>query len=69
VVFRPNPPKLFMLNLNAWLIFELCDGSTVDQLEHRYCQHVASQMSARDARDHLMTGLESLEALGLIQNE
>lgn len=33
VVFRPDPPKLFMLNLNAWFILELCDGSSAEQIE------------------------------------
>lgn len=67
VVFRPDPPKLLMLNLNAWLIFELCDGSSMNQLEQRYCQQVASQMSAADARRHLAAGLNDLQEQGLIE--
>ncbi|WP_461350675.1 PqqD family protein [Bradyrhizobium sp. USDA 4454] len=67
VVFRPNPPKLFMLNLNAWFILELCDGRTADQLTERYCNQVASQMSDADARENLENGLQKLREQGLIE--
>jgi hypothetical protein len=67
VVFRPKPPKLFMLNLNAWLIFELCDGSNPDQLEKRYRQHVASRMLEWDVERNLSIGLRRLQEQGLIE--
>ena len=67
VVFRPNPPKLFMLNLNAWLIFELCDGRTSHEVEQGYREKVAAQMSDREADRHLAAGLKSLQEQGLIQ--
>jgi hypothetical protein len=67
VVFRPNPPKLFMLNLNAWLIFELCDGSGPDQIEQKYRSNVAAQMSEWEADRQLTIGLKSLREQGLIE--
>jgi len=67
VVFRPNPPKLFMLNLNAWLIFELCDGSSLDDVTQRYRKSVAAQMSEREADRHLETGIRNLHDEGLIE--
>lgn len=67
VVFRPNPPKLFMLNLNAWLILELCDGSSPHQVEQRYRRNVASQMSEREASRQLTIGLKTLREQGLIE--
>lgn len=67
VVFRPDPPKLFMLNLNAWFILELCDGSTAAQLERNYCSQVAAQLPDGEARDQLKAGLEQLKAQGLIE--
>lgn len=69
VVFRPNPPKLFMLNLNAWLIFELCDGCTSYEIEQRYRQKVEGQMSESEARRHLAIGLKNLHERGLIELE
>ena len=56
-----------MLNLNAWFILELCDGSSMNQLEQKYCQQVASQMSEVDARCHLVAGLNDLREQGLIE--
>lgn len=67
VVFRPDPPKLFMLNLNAWLILELCDGRATDQLEQGYCERVAPQMSDADARNNLKAGVRKLQEQGLIE--
>ncbi|MET0969290.1 MAG: PqqD family peptide modification chaperone [Tardiphaga sp.] len=55
-----------MLNLNAWLIFELCDGCTADQLMQRYIAHVASPASEADLRTDLETGVRSLQQQGLI---
>ena len=67
VVFRPNPPKLFMLNLNAWLIFELCDGSSSDRVAQRYRDSVAAQMSDREAGRQLAIGIKNLHDQGLIE--
>lgn len=67
VVFRPDPPKMFMLNLNAWLIFSLCDGRTSHEVEHSYREKVASQMTEQEAGRHLVTGLKSLQEQGLIE--
>jgi hypothetical protein len=67
VVFRPNPPKLFMLNLNAWIIFELCDGSTSEQIERRYRDNVSTKISARLATQYFEAGLKGLRDMGLIQ--
>lgn len=67
VVFRSDPPKLFMLNLNAWLILELCDGRTTDQLTKEYCNQVASQLSEVAARENLENGLQKLREQGLIE--
>src|SRR3954464_9625770 len=66
VVFRPNPPKLFMLNLNAWLILELCDGADAQEIAHRYYEKVGSHMSVESARAHLLTGLQTLREQGLV---
>jgi hypothetical protein len=67
VVFRPKPPKLFMLNLNAWLIFELCDGSSSHHVAHRYRESVARQMSEREADRNLTIGINNLREQGLIE--
>jgi hypothetical protein len=56
-----------MLNLNAWLILELCDGRTTDQLTEGYRNQVAEQMSDVDARENLKDGLQKLREQGLIE--
>ena len=66
VVFRQYPPKLLMLNLNAWLIFEVCDGVDALHLEQTYVEHLPQNASPTDARQHLIDGLNYLEAQGLL---
>ncbi|WP_245320146.1 PqqD family protein [Bradyrhizobium sp. LMTR 3] len=56
-----------MLNLNAWLIFELCDGSSPDHVAQRYRKSVADQMSEREADRHLTIGIKNLHDQGLIE--
>jgi hypothetical protein len=67
VVFRPKPPKMFMLNLNAWLIFQLCNGNSPDHVAQRYRKSVADQMSEREADRQLMIGIKNLQDQGLIE--
>jgi hypothetical protein len=67
VVFTPDQPNLYLLNLNAWLILELCDGKTAEDLELTYRQAVRQQLSAGETRLHLMQGLNELEKCGIIE--
>jgi hypothetical protein len=66
VVFRPDPPKLFMLNLNAWLILELCDGCPADQVLQRYIENVGASDAEADAGVVLEAGLRQLQEQQLI---
>jgi hypothetical protein len=58
---------MFMLNLNAWLIFQLCDGSTPDHVTQKYRNYVAGQMSEREADRQLTIGINNLQDQGLIE--
>jgi hypothetical protein len=67
VVFSPKIPKLYMLNLNAWLIFELCAKTVPDRLKEEYLSAVGTSLRADLAQDQLRRGLEQLIARGLIE--
>lgn len=66
IVYTPAQPNLHLLNLNAWLIFELCDGSRYGEIERRYLDAVEGRMEERAARAHLADAMARLEATGII---
>jgi hypothetical protein len=55
-----------MLNLNAWLILELCDGCAEDQILQRYLASGVSLNADTDAGRVLGSGLRQLEEQGLV---
>ncbi|MFN4090718.1 MAG: PqqD family peptide modification chaperone [Alphaproteobacteria bacterium] len=64
MVFTPANPKLYRLNLNAWLILELCQGRTRPALTRAYLEAVPA---ASDARARLREGLTSLIDAGIVE--
>lgn len=66
VVYTPVSPNLYLLNLNAWLIFELCDGDSLAGIERRYLEAVEDRLAQGEAREQLEAGLSHLERAGII---
>jgi hypothetical protein len=66
VIYTPASPNLYLLNLNAWLIFELCDGDSLAGIEQRYLEAVEDRLLADEARMHLDAGLSFLERAGIV---
>ena len=57
VVFTPADPRLYRLNLNAWLILELCQGLTPQALTVAYLETVPP---SANANTQLQEGLATL---------
>ena len=64
VVFTPADPKLYRLNLNAWLILELCQGRSHADLTAVYLEAVPP---APDAPAQLQGGLATLLEAGIVE--
>jgi len=69
MVFSPLAPKIQWLDLGAWLIFELCDGHSVHEIERAYIE-----VMGRDTDDlheqmchQVQAGLEALVRSKLIE--
>lgn len=69
LLFTPERPALHWLNLNAWLIFELCDGSNEEQLFAAYLDAIQGKTSPEEAKHHLEDGLRQLQAIGVIASQ
>ena len=67
LVFTPNNPNLYSLNPTAWLIFELCDGRRVEELEHAYYAIVEPLQSREEVSREVRGGIEDLERKGIIE--
>jgi hypothetical protein len=69
LMYIPAQRGFHWLNLNAWLIFELCDGRDEVQLRSAYQAAVKSKLPAGEAERHLRDGLTLLESIGAIVRE
>jgi hypothetical protein len=68
LVFTPDNPNLYSLNPTAWLIFELCDGRRVEELESAYYAIVEPLLSREQVSREVQGGIEDLERKGIIQH-
>jgi hypothetical protein len=67
LTFSPQAPRVQLLTLSSWLISELCDGATVDDIRRRYLDVVGPGLSGTEARQQLELGLRQLESSHIIQ--
>jgi hypothetical protein len=59
MVYRPKPARIVTLNLAAWLLLEMCDGSIASDIFSRYAQALENRgkhLQRKEAED----GLRSL---------
>jgi hypothetical protein len=56
-----------MLNLHAWLIFEMCSGVAADVLEREYLGVVGPSLPLHLARQQLNLGLAQLASKRLVE--
>ena len=67
LAFSPATRTLHWLNLSAWAIFELCDGTRTDQqLSAEYAEALGGELSGADLARQVREALASLERSGLI---
>jgi hypothetical protein len=66
-VLAPESPRVQLLSLSSWLIAELCDGSTRDEIDDRYLDIVGDQLPRGEARQQVELGLRELEAGHVIE--
>jgi hypothetical protein len=67
LAFSPTTRTLHWLNLGAWALFELCDGTRGDaDLAAAYAEVLAGTVPAAEMSRQITAGLESLEKSGLI---
>jgi len=66
IAFAPDPARLVTLNATAWLILELCEGSTPEELDAAYLDAVSPPLDPERARDQLGRAIDDLRSTALI---
>lgn len=66
MVYRPKPARIITLNPTGWMLLELCNGDTVDQIECAYRKAVAAS-GRRAGEDDAHRGLSALLDHQLVQ--
>lgn len=64
IVYTPSDPRLYRLNLNSWLILELCQGRSDAELSEAYLEAVPPAGTAGRA---LREGLATLLDAGIVE--
>jgi len=68
LVYNPRDPTLRTLTPAAWLLFELCDGRTLEALRAAYLDAVARPRGAAEADAWFRDGLAQLQSHGLVES-
>ncbi|MFK3650805.1 hypothetical protein ACI2IY_20535 [Lysobacter enzymogenes] len=66
MVFSPQSGRIHWLGLDTWLLFELCDGRSVDAVARGYAELAGDKLGG-DAHGRALRGLESLLGSRLIE--
>jgi hypothetical protein len=67
-VYTPRKPQLYSLNVTTLAILDLCDNTSFEELERRFMALAAAKVDSEEtARQHLRSGLEQLQAAGIIE--
>lgn len=67
IIYHVAARKLIRLNLNAWLIFELCSNVGFPALEEQYMATMSAKLPGSSARRQLDEGLRHLLREGLVE--
>lgn len=59
MVYRPKPARIITLNPTSWMLFELCNGGTVGDIEFGYRQAVVAA-GHKGAEEDARRGLRAL---------
>ena len=68
LVFTPDNPNLYSLNSTAWLVFELCDGRSFEDIKRSYYEAVEPLRSPEEANNDLIKILIDLENKGILEH-
>ena len=66
LVFTPDNPNVYSLNPSAWMVMELCDGRSWEELERAYRSAVEGFGPIENLAEDLADAVRDLEAKGIV---
>lgn len=60
MVFSPQSGRIHWLGLESWLLFELCDGRSVEAIARGYAELAGDKLGGGDAQARARRGLDAL---------
>jgi len=67
MVFSPQSGRIHWLGLESWLLFELCDGRSVEAIARGYAELAGGKLGGGDAQARALRGLDSLLGSRLVE--
>jgi hypothetical protein len=64
--FQVSPPSVLLIDLYSWLVIELCEGQSFEEIKESYLLELALSTFTSEADTRLFETLEVLEQRGLI---
>jgi Coenzyme PQQ synthesis protein D (PqqD) len=61
LVFTPDDPQTFTLNTSAWLVLDLCDGRSEEDIAASYFTALKPLLSREEAQREVRSAIEILE--------
>ncbi|HEX6977667.1 MAG TPA: PqqD family protein [Alphaproteobacteria bacterium] len=66
LIYTPSNPNLYTLNATAWLILELCDGRSGEEIAAGFASIVRESTGQVGESSIFVSGLEDLMAKGIV---
>ncbi|TPG52299.1 PqqD family protein [Roseomonas nepalensis] len=66
MVFDPERPGLCLLNPTAWLVLELCENRTEQEIVSLYADLFGNRLGRAEAGKHVSAGLQTLAKWALL---
>lgn len=67
LVFTPERPRIHWLNASAWLLFELCESASEDEILAEYATALPPAEQRGGEREELRAGLDDLVRSGIVR--
>lgn len=65
-VFQVHPPSIVLIDSYSWLVLELCEEQSFEELKNSHLSVISSSTSPAEVHIRLVETLEMLEQRGLI---
>ncbi|MEU0037576.1 hypothetical protein [Streptomyces sp. NPDC006333] len=69
LVYTPSRPGVHYLDPRSWLMYELCDGRTYEEITAEYSEAVPEGTAPETVSELVNKGLEALLLKGIIEKK